>query len=137
MSIAQFFKKCMFRLYFKLFSILMHLRGKYGQANIIKDKILSHSPFFKKSAPPFLPALTENFGNEMLNRLKKILDEKGDYDYLINGYFSLTGKTSTCGTKKKSLSKLMKDSRLYASAFWNAGLRKGKEIIFLIFCAKR
>ena len=113
--------------FFILFAYLVRLRSKYGQVSIIKDKILTYSPFLKKGPPPVLPKLTENIGNEVLAKLQKTLNKKGDYNCLINGYFSLTGKTSSCGQKSKKLSKVIKDSKLYAAAFWNAGLRKGME----------
>ena len=131
------FKETLSRLFIKwiftLFAFLVRLRAKYGQVSIIKDKILTYSPFLKNSAPPILPELTENVGNEVLTRLKKTLSQNGDYDCLINGYFSLTGRTSSCGQKSKKLSEVIEDSKLYAAAFWNAGLRKGMMINFTIF----
>ena len=135
------FKETLSRLFIKwiftLFAFLVRLRAKYGQVSIIKDKILTYSPFLKNSAPPILPELTENVGNEVLNRLKKTLSQNGDYDCLINGYFSLTGRTSSCGQKSKKLSEVIKDAKLYAAAFWNAGLRKGMTINFTIFFSKQ
>ena len=134
------FKETLSRLFIKwiftLFAFLVRLRAKYGQVSTIKDKILTYSPFLKNSAPPILPELTENVGNEVLTRLKKTLSQNGDYDCLINGYFSLTGRTSSCGQKSKKLSEVIKDAKLYAAAFWNAGLRKGMTINFTIFFFK-
>ena len=103
----------------------------------VKDKILTYSPFLKNSAPPILPELTENVGNEVLTRLKKTLNQNGDYDCLINGYFSLTGRTSSCGQKSKKLSEVIKDAKLYAAAFWNAGLRKGMNKFYYFFSKQK
>ena len=129
------FKETLSRLFIKwkftLAAFLVRLRAKYGQVSIIKNKILTCNPFLKKCATPILPELTENVGNEVLTRLGKTLNKKGDYDCLINGYFSLTGRTSSCGQKSKKLSEVIKDSKLYGAAFWNAGLRKGIEIYTL------
>ena len=115
---------------FKFLSTWVYLRSKYGQVSIIKDKILTYAHFLKKGGPPVFPELTGNVGNEVLDRLKQILDKHGDFDCLVNGYFSLSGSTSSCGEKSKSLSKVIRDSKLYAAAFWNAGLRKGTVTIF-------
>ena len=115
------------------FSTWVKLRAKYGQVSTVKDKILTYYPFLRKGPPPVLPELTENIGNYVLSKLKKTLDKNGDYDCLVNGYFSLTGKTSSCGQKTKNLSKIIRDSKLYAAAFWNAGLRKGMVTSFTDF----
>ena len=103
----------------------VRLRVKYGQVSIIKNKILSYAPVWKKTSPTVLKELSENIGNDLLGKLQKVYNRCGDHDCFVNGYFSLKGKTSSCGEKSKKLSDLIKDSRLYAAAFWNAGLRKG------------
>ena len=133
MSFKETFLRLFTKCVFTLFAFWVRMRAKYGQVSIIKDKILTYSPFLKNSAPPILPELTENVGNEVLTRLKKTLNQNGDYDCLINGYFSLTGRTSSCGQKSKKLSEVIKDAKLYAAAFWNAGLRKGMTINFTVF----
>ena len=106
-------------------SVFVRFRIKYGQVSIIKDKILSYAPVWKKSSPLVIEELTENIGNDLLNKLEKVFNLYGDNDCFVNGYFSLTGKTSSCGDKSKKLSDLIKNARLYSAAFWNAGLRKG------------
>ena len=103
----------------------VRLRVKYGQVSIIKNKILSYAPVWNKPSPTVLKELSENIGNDLLGKLQKVYNRCGDHDCFVNGYFSLKGKTSSCGQKSKKLSDLIKDSRLYAAAFWNAGLRKG------------
>ena len=136
MSFKETFLRLFTKWTFTLFAFLVRMRAKYGQVSIIKDKILTYSPFLKNSAPPIPPELTQNVGNEVLSRLRNILNQSGDYDCIINGYFSLTGRTSSCGQKSKKLSEVIKDAKLYAAAFWNAGLRKGMMINFTIFCKK-
>ena len=128
-TLLRLFTKCVFA----LFAFWVRMRAKYGQVSVIKNKILTYYPFLKNSAPPVLPELTENVGNEVLTRLKKTLNQNGDYDCLINGYFSMTGKTSSCGQKSKKLSEVIKDAKLYAAAFWNAGLRKGMNKFYYFF----
>ena len=130
MSLKEKLAGLFFKSIFKVISIWVYLRSKYGQVSIIKDKILTYAHFLKKGGPPVFPELTENVGNDVLARLKQTLDKHGDYDCLVNGYFSLTGTTSSCGQKSKSLSKVIRDSKLYAAAFWNAGLHKGNVNIF-------
>ena len=126
MGLKEILQRNMIKFFLWLFSTWVKLRVKYGgQVSIVKDKILTYSPFLKKGPPPELPELTENVGNFVLRKLKQTMDKNGDYDCLVNGYFSLTGKTTSCGQKTKCLSKIIRDSKLYAAAFWNAGLRKG------------
>ena len=96
-------------------SVFVRLRIKYGQVSIIKDKILSYSPVWKKSSPPVLEELTENIGNDLLKKLQKNFNVNGDNECFVNGYFSLTGKTSSCGAKTKKMSDLIKHARLYAA----------------------
>ena len=105
-------------------SVFVRFRIKYGQVSIIKDKILSYAPVWKKASPLVLEELTENIGNDLLNKLEKVLNLYGDNDCFINGYFSLTGKTSSCGDKSKKLCDLIKHARLYSAAFCQAGTLK-------------
>ena len=130
MGLKEIIQRNVIRFFFWLFSTWVKLRAKYGTVSRVKDKILTYNPFLKKGPPPVLRELTENIGNDLLTKLKKNLDKNGDYECLVNGYFSSTGKTSSCGEKTKRLSKIIKDSKLYAAAFWNAGLRKGMNITF-------
>ena len=135
MGFKEIIQRNIIKFFLWFFSTCVKLRAKYGgQVSIVKDKILTYSPFLKKGPPPVLPELTETVGNFVLSQLKKSIDKNGDYNCLVNGYFSLTGKTTSCGQKTKCLSKIIKDSKLYAAAFWNAGLRKGMLIVFTDLC---
>ena len=69
-------------------------------------------PRFGADRPLEFAKLTKNFGYECIERMSKVLETHGDYDCLINGYFYLYGKTTSCGEKTKTLSGLIKDSRL-------------------------
>ena len=71
-------------------------------------------------------------GNEYMTEMEKNLAKNGDFQAMINGYFSLTGKTSGCGDKSKLLSKLLLDSKLCSAAFYQSGLRQGDVVHFLI-----
>ena len=75
MSFKETFLRLFTKFVFSLFAFWVRMRAKYGQVSIIKDKILTYSPFLKNSAPPILPELTENVGNEVLTRLKKTMNE--------------------------------------------------------------
>ena len=105
--------------------------AKFGSVSAIEDKVLKP----KRSKIPSLkyPKFTENIGVEVLSRIKKTLDKHGDYDWLINGHFKVTGETSGCGKKTKSLKDFVRDSKLYGASFWRSGLRKGqkKGLIFV------
>ena len=98
-----FIIKLIFYCYIKFWQ----LRAKYGRNSIIKDKIL----YPLKPGPTNYPKITENIGNELLNRMEKNLHQKGDYECLINGFYKLEGKTSSCGVQSKHLSDIIKDSR--------------------------
>ena len=127
MSLLKSLRRWFVKWFLICISVWVRLRTKYGQVSIIKNKVLSYAPIWKKPTPTIFHTLTENIGNDILNRLQQVLNKHGDHDCFVNGYFSMIGKTSTCGEKSKSLSNLIKDSRLYAAAFWNAGLRKGND----------
>ena len=104
--------------------------SKFGFWNVEKDKILY--PRFGASRPENLPELNKNLGYEIVERFEKTLEKFGDFDAIINGFFEITGKTSTCGSKKKTLKDLIEDSKKIGANFWQKGLKKGDKIHLLL-----
>ena len=99
--------------------------------SLIKDKILyplRDTPIDKSSLPKF----EGNFGEEIIKGFSKIIEKDGDFDWLINGPYDLTNKTSTCGLKKRKASDLEPEAKKVAAAFYKNGLRKGDVVHFLI-----
>jgi long-subunit acyl-CoA synthetase (AMP-forming) len=99
--------------------------------SLIKDKILypiKDMPIDKSALPKF----EGNFGEEIIKGFSKIIQKDGDFDWLINGPYDLTNKTSTCGLKKRKASELEPEAKKAAAAFYSNGLRKGDVVHFLI-----
>ena len=97
---------------------------------VVKDRILY--PPSGVQIEPKLIDLENNIGEEVLKRLRNTLEQHGDYDWLINGPFELTGTTSTCGVKRKRLSEIEPQARQVARSFYNHGLRQGDVVHFVI-----
>ena len=106
--------------------------GKWKQKlfapHTIKDKIL----YAKGGAPKIMAEINGTLGTEYISAMEINLAKNGDFECLVNGYFSLTGKTKGCGSKTKLLSEMLRDSKLNAAAFYQSGLRKGDVVHFLI-----
>ena len=103
-------------------------KQKLTSPHIIKDKIL----YGKSGYPKIVAEIKGNLGREYFIEMENNLAKNGDFECYINGYFSLTGKTKGCGSKKKLLSQVLLDSKLCAAAFYRSGLRKGDVVHFLI-----
>ena len=89
---------------------LWKLLAYFGKINVVKNVVVY--PRFGADRPLEFAKLTKNLGYECIERLSNVLEKHGDYDCLINGYFYLHGKTTSCGEKSKTLSSLIKDSRI-------------------------
>ena len=89
---------------------LWKLLAYFGKINVIKNGVVY--PRFGADRPLEFAKLTKNFGYECIERMSNVLEKHGDYDCLINGYFYLHGKTTSCGEKSKTLSSLITDSRI-------------------------
>ena len=109
---------------FKFLSVLFSFLN-FWKASKIKDKILY--PVIDK--PVKFPEIVSNIGQELLQRMKANFDRNGDFEVLTNSCFMVEGKTTSCGEKSKNISEMIRDSQLYAAAFWNAGVRKGKKML--------
>ena len=101
---------CFFKVISTCVISLWKLSAYFGKINVVKNGVVY--PRFGADRPLEFATLTKNFGYECIERLSKVLEKHGDYDCLINGYFYLHGKTTSCGEKSKTLSSLIKDSRI-------------------------
>ena len=97
---------------------------------VIKDRILY--PPSGVQVEPKLIDLESNIGEEVLKRFRNTLEQHGDYDWLINGPYDLTGTTSTCGVQRKRISEIEFQARQVSSSFYQNGLRKGDVVHFVI-----
>ena len=119
----------MLRFILKLNVFVWKLRAKYGTVATIENNILRP----RGQRPDIqLPEIHSNLGTEMIRRLNVALDKNGDFEVLTNGYFAMTGSTSSVGAESKSLSKLIWDSKACAAAFFHLGLRKGQTVHILL-----
>ena len=89
---------------------LWKLLAYFGKINVVKNVVVY--PRFGADRPLEFAKLTKNFGYECIERMSNVLEKHGDYECLINGYFYLHGKTTSCGEKSKTLSSLITDSRI-------------------------
>ena len=78
------------------------------------------------------PELDANIAEFILTSVNNVLQRQGDTDWQINGPFEVNGFTSTCGAKRIKISEIENSSRKIAKAFYNAGLRKGQTVEFVI-----
>ena len=78
------------------------------------------------------PELESNIGEFILKSISNVIRNQGDIDWQINGPYEINGFTSTCGAKRIKLSEIENSSRNIATAFYNAGLRKGQTVEFVI-----
>ena len=78
------------------------------------------------------PELDGNIAEFVLKSVNNVLQNQGDSDWQINGPFEINGFTSTCGAKRIKISEIENSSRNIAAAFYNAGLRKGQTVEFVI-----
>ena len=125
----EFVRHFMLKTFLNLYVFVWKLRAKYGTMAQIENNILR--PRGKKPEL-ILPEVTSNLGTEMLRRFNVTLDKNGDFDVLTNAYFALEGTTSTVGSKTKTLSRLIWDSRACGAAFYKLGLRKGQVVHILL-----
>ena len=61
---------------------------------VIKDRIM-YPPSGVQVEPKLIDLGGNNIGEEVLKRFRNTLEQHGDYDWLINGPYDLTGTTST------------------------------------------
>ena len=78
------------------------------------------------------PELDGNIGEYVLKCVKNVLKSQGDWDWQINGPFEVNGFTTTCGAKRIMISEIENATHNIAKAFYNAGLRKGQTVEFVI-----
>ena len=97
---------------------------------VIKDRIL-YPPSGVQVEPKLIDLGSNNIGEEVLKRFRNTLEQHGDYDWLINGPYDLTGTTSTCGVRRKRISEIEVQARQVASSFYQNGLRKG-DVVHLV-----
>lgn len=91
---------------------------------LIKDKILHSKEELTEKDFEYLK-LDRNLGDLILNGFKEVIEENGDYDWLINGPYETLGFTSSIGSKIRKASEVEPQARKIASAFYKHGLRKG------------
>ena len=84
----------------------MNFFSEKQSITIIKDKIL-----YGPEASHEYPELKGNIGEDILNGIQDVFNENGDFDWLINAPFEITGETSTCGTKRLKISEIQNRSR--------------------------
>ena len=105
------------------------LLARFGKLNVIKDGLI----YPRKQVLNTPKAdFQESVGKALISRLKRNLNQNGDFEYLINGYYSLEGTTKSCGQKSIKLSEVIENAEAFGSALYNAGLRKGDVVHFLI-----
>ena len=78
------------------------------------------------------PKLEGNIGEFIINGVNEVIDDFGDFDWQINGPYEVKGYISGCGSKRIRISEIENNSREIAAAFYQAGLRKGQTVEFLI-----
>ena len=71
-----------------VYLFIWRLRAKYGSVAKIKDNIL----YPRTRTNVKLPVMNQSLGNEMLSRFSYLLSQNGDYEVLVNAYFTMEGK---------------------------------------------
>lgn len=127
----QGWQEFIMQMFTRLFVSIWKLLSHHGKINVVKDKILYSR--FSANKVPELATLSKTFGHECIDKMSKVLKKNGDFDCIINGYYSLYGKTSSCGQKSLTLSQLIEDSKKLGACFYNkVGLRKGDVVHLLL-----
>ena len=72
-----------------------------------------------------------NLGQEVIKSFESVLEQNGDFDWIINGPYDLTGQTSTCGLKRRKISEFAPNARKVGKALYRHGLRKG-DVVHLV-----
>lgn len=78
------------------------------------------------------PQFKGNLGEYVLDGFNRVYQNFGDFEWIINGPFDATNKTSTCGLKRRKVSQVDPSAREAAAAFYAHGLRKGQTVHFVI-----
>ncbi len=76
--------------------------------SIIKDNVLY--PFDATPNPP-APKIKTNAAELIFSLVDKIIEGRGDFDWLINGGLEVTGETKTGGKARRKLSEIEPDTR--------------------------
>ena len=100
--------------------------------SIIKDDKTLHTAIRTPKNLYDYPELESNIGEFILKSVRDVIKNQGDFDWQINGPYEINGFTSTCGAKRIKLSEIEDTSRNIASAFYDAGLRKGQTVEIVI-----
>ena len=103
--------------------------ARFGKLNVINNGIIY--PRIQVLNSPKAD-FEGNVGKALLSRMKKNLERNGDFKCLINGGYTLQGTTTSCSEKSTTLSKVINTSEAFGAALYNAGLRKGDVVHFLL-----
>ena len=114
-------------LYFAI--AIWKLMARFGKLNVIKDGIIY--PWKQVEETPQAD-FNGNVGKGLLVRMKRNLEKYGDYKCFVNGSYTLKGTTQSCGEKNVTLSKVIQTAEAFGAALYNAGLRKGDVVHFLL-----
>ena len=103
--------------------------ARFGKLNVINNGIIY--PRIQVLNSPKAD-FEGNVGKALLSRMRKNLERNGDFKCLINGGYTLKGTTTSCSEKSTTLSKVINTSEAFGAALYNAGLRKGDVVHFLL-----
>ena len=105
--------------------------ARFGKINVIKDKVI-YPRFFANFEPKLSDFGQKNFGYHCLDRLIETYKTFGDFECFINGHFDLEGHTSSCGSKRKTISQFIEDAKSIGKKLFHLGLRKGDTVHLLL-----
>ena len=103
--------------------------ARFGKLNVINNGIIYPRKQVLNSPKADFEG---NVGKALLLRMRKNLERNGDFKCLINGGYTLQGTTTSCGDKSTTLSQVIQTSEAFGAALFNAGLRKGDVVHFLL-----
>ena len=87
-KIMEFIRHFILKTVLHIYLLIWRLKAKYGSVARIKDNIL----YPRTRSNVKLPETSQSLGNEMLSRFSYSLNQNGDYEVLINAYFTMEGK---------------------------------------------
>ena len=103
--------------------------ARFGKLNVINNGIIYPRKQVLNSPKADFEG---NVGKALLLRMRKNLERNGDFKCLVNGGYTLQGTTASCGDKSITLSQVIQTSEAFGAALFNAGLRKGDVVHFLL-----
>ena len=86
----EFIRHFILKIALHIYLLVWRLRAKYGTVAKIRNNILYPTSRLNVK----LPEMSGSLGNEMLTRFSALLNQNGDFEVLINAYFTMEGTFS-------------------------------------------